>query len=208
MPQHLRNWVGMLEDLPTTGSARKQRSDAQQNRVRILRTAQQAFVQHGAAVAMDDIARQSGVGSGTLYRHFPTREVLIEAVYKEEVEKLTATAAHLLKIKTPIDALRTWMLLLIDHVASKRLILPALESVAGGSSRLVEGSHEAIHAAFLSLVENAQTTGALRAELQSHDLVRAMLGVFFTTAWPGWEESARRIVDLLLEGALMRPGRS
>ncbi len=191
-----------------TGAARKQRSDAQQNRVRILRTAQQAFVQHGAAVAMDDIARQAGVGSGTLYRHFPTREVLIEAVYKEEVEKLTATAAHLLRTKTPVDALRIWMLLFIDHVASKRLILPALESVAGGSTRLIEGSHEAIHTAFLSLVQNAQTKGALRAELQAHDLVRAMLGVFFTTAWPGWEESARRIVDLLLEGALMRPDRS
>ena len=197
----------MPEDLPTTGAARKQRSDAQQNRVRILRTAQQAFVQHGAAVAMDDIARQSGVGSGTLYRHFPTREVLIEAVYKGEVEKLTATAAHLLKTKTPIDALRSWMLLFIDHVASKRLILPALESVAGGSVRLIEGSHEIIHAAFLSLVQNAQSQGLLRADLYPHDFIRAMLGVFFTTALPGWEESARRIVDLLVDGALAHQNR-
>lgn len=161
-------------------------------------------MQHGAAVAMDDIARQSGVGSGTLYRHFPTREVLIEAVYKEEVEKLTEAAAHLRATRAPVDALRSWMLLFIDHVASKRLILPALESVAGGSTRLIEGSHEAIHTAFLSLVKNAQSKGALREDLQPQDMVRAMLGVFFTTALPGWEESARRIVELLIDGALVR----
>ena len=187
--------------------ARKQRSDAQQNRTRILWTAQQAFVRNGAAVAMDDIARQSGLGSGTLYRHFPTRELLIEAVYREEVEKLTAAAAHLLATHAPVEALRSWMLLFIDHVASKRLILPALESVAGGSVRLIEGSHEIIHAAFLSLVQNAQSQGLLRADLYPHDFIRAMLGVFFTTALPGWEESARRIVDLLVDGALAQQNR-
>ncbi len=194
--------MGMTDFSPTKGGARKQRSDAQQNRTRILQTAQQAFVKHGAAVAMDDIARQSGLGSGTLYRHFPTREKLIEAVYREEVEKLTTAAAHLLATHAPVGALRSWMLLFIDHVASKRLILPTLESVAGGSVRLIEGSHESIHAAFRSLVGNAQNQGLLRADLYPHDLVRAMLGVFFTTALPGWEERARRIVDLLTDGAL------
>ena len=197
----------MTECSPTKRVARKQRSDAQQNRTRILWTAQQAFVKNGAAVAMDDIARQSGLGSGTLYRHFPTRELLIEAVYREEVEKLTAAAAHLLATHAPIEALRSWMLLFIDHVASKRLILPALESVAGGSVRLIEGSHEIIHAAFLSLVQNAQSQGLLRADLYPHDFIRAMLGVFFTTALPGWEESARRIVDLLVDGALAHQNR-
>ena len=156
---------------------------------------------------MDDIARQSGLGSGTLYRHFPTRELLIEAVYREEVEKLTAEAEHLLAAHAPVEALRSWMLLFIDYVASKRLILPALESVAGGSVRLIEGSHEIIHAAFLSLVQNAQSQGLLRSDLNPQDFIRAMLGVFFTTALPGWEESARRIVDLLIDGALAHQNR-
>ena len=184
------------------GVPRRQRSDAQQNRTRLLQTARQAFENNGAAVAMDDIARQSGLGSGTLYRHFPTREVLIEAVYREEVEKLVAAAAPLLASHPPVEALRRWMLLFIEHVANKRLMMPALDSVAGGSVRLMESSHKSVHAAFLSLVQNAQKKGMLRADFHPHDLVRAMLGVFFTTALPGWEESARRIVDLLLEGAL------
>ena len=155
---------------------------------------------------MDDIARQSKLGSGTLYRHFPTRELLIEAVYKEEVEKLVGAGQRFLATSAPVDALRNWMLLFIDHVANKRLILPALDTVAGGSIRLIEGSHESIHVTFLNLVQNAKDKGSLRAEMEPHDMVRALLGVFFTTGLPGWEESARRIVDILIDGTRERTG--
>jgi AcrR family transcriptional regulator len=180
---------------------RKPRADAQRNRARILEVARLAFTQHGAATTMDEIAQQAGIGSGTLYRHFPNRDVLIEAVYRSEVEKLTAAAERYSARKPPLEALRAWMLLFIDHVAAKWLILPAMESVVGGSKRLIEGQRGHIHGTFAGLVRRAMENGDLRAETVPEDFLRALVGVFHTTAQPGWEPSARRIVDLLIAGA-------
>ncbi len=150
---------------------------------------------------MDEIARQSGVGSGTLYRHFPSRDALIEAVYRSEVEKLTAAGHRFSAVMTPLEALRAWMLLLIDHVAGKLLILPAMESVAGGSERLMEGARGPIHGTFLTLVQRAIESGELRSDTEPNDFVRALVGVFHTMALPGWEPSARRIADILIAGS-------
>lgn len=184
-----------------TPDVRKPRADAQRNRERILAVAREAFVQHGAEASLDDIARRAGVGAGTLYRHFPTREALIECVYHTEVEKLAAAGAHLQHTLQPLDALRTWMLMFIDYVAGKLLIMPALETVSGGSSRLIKGSHGPVHGTFLRLIRGAIQSGELRAESDPQDIARALIGTFYTTAMPGWEASARRIVDLLLAGA-------
>ena len=101
----------------------------------------------------------------------------------------------------PLEALRAWMLLFIDHVADKRLILPVLDSVAGGSVRLFEGARERIHRAVLALVQRMIASGDLRADLKSDDLVRALIGVFHTLDMPGWEASARRIVNILIAGS-------
>src|SRR6266566_6878160 len=92
-------------------AGRKPRSDAQQNRERILEVAKAAFTQFGADASLDDIAKQAGVGAGTLYRHFPSREALIEAVYRTEVERLAAAERTLAETMPPIEALRAWMLL-------------------------------------------------------------------------------------------------
>ena len=183
--------------------ARKVRADAQRNRERILEIAKQAFTRHGAAASLDDIARQAGVGPGTLYRHFPTRDALIEAVYRSEVEKLAAAAQRFADTMPPLGALRAWMLLFIDHVSEKKLIVPAMETVPGGSMRLIEGSRSLIHTAFVSSVKRAVASGDLRASTDPDDFVRALVGVFHTTtATPGWEESACRIVDILIAGSL------
>ncbi len=182
-------------------AARKPRADAQRNRERILEVAKLSFTQHGAQATLDDIARQAGIGPGTLYRHFPTRDALIEAVYRSEVEKLTAAAERFTAKAPPLDALRAWMLLFIDHVADKRLILPAMDSVAGGSMRLMEGTRGLIHGAFLGLVQRAIDSGDLRGETNPEDFLRALVGVFHTTAVPGWEASARRIVEILIAGS-------
>ncbi len=195
----------VYEQISTTTAPRKLRADAQQNRQRIVEVARLAFTQHGAEASLDDIARQAGVGSGTLYRHFPTRDALVEAVYRTEVEKLTAAGQRFAAKEPPLEALRAWMLLFIDHVADKRLILPAMDTVAGGSMRLVEGARPLIHGMFLSLVQNAIDGGALRADTDPDDIVRALIGVFYTTALPGWEASARRIVDLLIAGSRSAP---
>lgn len=192
----------MLKTKPRPTSApRKPRADAQRNRERIVEVARLAFTRHGAEATLDDIARQAGIGSGTLYRHFPTRDALIEAVYRSEVEKLTAAAQRLAATMPPLEALRGWMLLFIDHVADKRLILPAMDTVAGGSLRLIEGARGLIQGAFVALVQRAIDNGDLRPETHANDFVRALVGVFHTTAQPGWEPSARRIVDILIAGS-------
>ena len=181
--------------------ARKPRRDAQRNRERILEVARLAFTLHGADATLDDIARQAGIGSGTLYRHFPNRDLLIAAVYRSEVEKLAAAGQRFAATMPPLAALRTWMLLFIDHVAAKTLIIPAMDTVPGGSMRLIEGTRGLIHGAFLTLVQRAIQSGELRSDIDPNDFVRALIGVFHTTAQPGWEPSARRIVDILIEGS-------
>jgi AcrR family transcriptional regulator len=181
--------------------ARKPRADAMRNRERILEVAKEVFTRDGAAASLDDIARRSGIGSGTLYRHFPTRDALIEAVYRSEVEKLGAAEQRLAATLPPLEALRAWMLLFIDHVAAKTLIIPAMDTVSGGSMRLIEGSRSLIHAAFITSVKRAIASGELRADTQPSDFVRALIGVFYTTALPGWEQSARRLVDILINGS-------
>ena len=180
---------------------RKPRADAMRNREHILDVAKRAFTRHGAEATLDDIARQAGIGPGTLYRHFPTRDALIEAVYRSEVEKLTAAGQRLADTLPPIQALRDWMFVFIDHVASKKLILPAMETVAGGSVRLMEGARGPIHGTFRGLIQAAIGSGDLRAETEPDDFVRALVGVFHTTAMPGWESSARRLVDILIAGS-------
>ena len=188
--------------------ARKPRADARRNRERILEVAKEAFTCDGAAASLDDIARRSNIGSGTLYRHFPTRDALIEAVYRSEVEKLAAAEPRFGATMPPLEALRAWMLLFIDHVSEKRLIIPAMDTVAGGSIRLIEGARSLIHAAFVASVKRAIASGDLRPDTAPNDFVRALVGIFHTTAVPGWEPSARRIVDILIAGSRSTPKRA
>jgi AcrR family transcriptional regulator len=194
--------------LPLPPPARKPRADAQRNRERILQVAKEVFTRDGAAASLDDIARLSGIGPGTLYRHFPTRDTLIEAVYRSEVEKLAAAEQRFAATMPPLEALRAWMLLFIEHVSDKRLIIPAMETVAGGFVRLIEGSRPLIHTAFVASVKRAIASGDLCADTNPDDFVRALVGVFHTTALPGWEQSARRIVDILIAGSRSTPKRA
>ena len=181
--------------------ARQPRADARRNRERILEAAKEAFTRHGADATMDDIAKQAGVGAGTLYRHFPTRDALIEGVYRTEVEKLAAAERRFAATMTPAEALRAWMLLLVDYVAAKHIIAPALNSVAGGPAKLYEGSHGLIQSAMSALVKRAVKSGELRKDIDASDLLRAMIGVSLVKADPDWKQSARRLVDILIAGS-------
>ena len=186
---------------------RKSRADAQRNRKRILEVAKEAFTRDGAAASLDEIARHAGIGPGTLYRHFPTRDDLIEAVYRSEVEKLAAAERHFAATMPPLEALRAWMLLFIEHVSTKTLIIPAMDTVAGGSMRLIESSRSLIHTAFVASVRRAIASGDLRSDTDPNDFVRALVGIFHTTALPGWEPSARRLVDILIAGSCSKTKR-
>jgi len=180
---------------------RKLRTDALRNRERILEVAKEAFTRFGADASLDDIARQADVGAGTLYRHFPTRDALIEAVYRSEVEKLAAAERKFSATMPPVDALRAWMLLFVDHIAAKQIIAPALNSVVGGPSRLYEGSYGLIQGAIDALVKRAIKSGEIRRDLDPFDLLRALIGVSHVASGPGWQQSARRLVDILITGS-------
>ncbi len=189
----------MTKKLSTT--ARKPRTDALRNRGRILDVAKAAFTRHGANASLDEIAKQAGVGAGTLYRHFPSRDELIEGVYRNEVEKLAAAAPRFAETMSPLEALRAWMLLLVDYIAAKHIIAPALNSVVGGPSRLYEGSHTMIHGAIDALVRRAKKSGDLRRDLDAFDLLRALIGVSHVGSGADWQQSARRLVDILIAGS-------
>ncbi len=180
---------------------RKPRADAERNRDRILEVAKHAFTQFGAEASLDDIAKQAGVGAGTLYRHFPSREALIEAVYRTEVEKLAAAEWNFAETMPPIEALRAWMMLFVDYIAAKKIIAPVLNTLLRGASEVFESSHAQIWEAIRSLVKRAIKSGDIRKDLDPIDLLRALIGVANVASGPDWQQSARRLVDILITGS-------
>jgi AcrR family transcriptional regulator len=182
-------------------AGRKPRADAVRNRERILEVAKGAFTRSGADISLDDIAKQVGVGPGTLYRHFPTRDALLEAVYRSEVDRLAAAEQEFSATKAPIDALQAWMLLFVDYIATKQIIAPALNTLVGGPSKLFESSGTKIKSAIRSLVERAIATGDIRADIDPLDLLRALIGVSNVSSVPDWPQSARRLVLILIAGS-------
>jgi AcrR family transcriptional regulator len=182
-------------------ATRKPRADAQRNRERILETAKQAFTRSGANISLDDVAKHAGVGAGTLYRHFPTRDALLEAVYRSEVEKLAAAERKLAATMPPLDALRAWMLLFVDYIETKQIIAPALNTLVGGPSKIFEASGDLIKGAIQALVKRAVKSGDIRPDLDPLDLLRALVGVANVASVPDWPQSARRLVDILLLGS-------
>src|ERR1700744_5884496 len=182
-------------------AGRKPRADAVRNRARILEAAKDAFTRSGANVSLDDIAKEAEVGPGTLYRHFPTRDALLEAVYRSEVEKLAAAQQKFAETMLPIEALRAWMLLFVDYIAAKQIIAPALNTLVGGPTKLYEGSRGQIQGAIDALVKRAIKSGDLRKDLEPFDLLRALIGVSNVASSPDWQQSARRLVDILITGS-------
>jgi AcrR family transcriptional regulator len=182
-------------------AARKPRADAQRNRERILEVAKEAFTRFGANASLDDIAREAGVGPGTLYRHFPTREELLQGVYRSELEKLAAAEQKYAHTMTPIEALRAWLLLFVDGIATKQIIAPALNSLVGDPKKVFETSYAQVHQAIRTLVKRAIRSGDIRRDLDPIDLLRALVGVANVASSPEWQQSARRLVDILIVGS-------
>ncbi|CAN5881836.1 TetR/AcrR family transcriptional regulator [soil metagenome] len=180
--------------------ARKPRADAQRNRERLMAAAKAGFAETGPEVSLDEIARRAGVGIGTLYRHFPTRDALVEAVYRHEVEQLGAAAAQLAQSLPPAEALHQWLRLLIDYIATKKVIAQAVDAMTGGGSDLYAASTSIITEAMKALVKEAADSGGIRAEADPKDLLRAVAGFAYGAAAPGWQASALRLIDLLMDG--------
>ena len=180
---------------------RKPRADALKNRERILEVAKQEFTRSGAKASLEDIAKKAGVGPGTLYRHFPTREELLVAVYRSEVEKLAGAERTLADTLPPVEALRAWLLLFVDAVETKQIIAPVLNTLVGDPKKVFEASYAQIHEALRALVKRAIKSGDIRKDLDPIDLLRAIVGVANVSASPDWQQSARRLVDILIAGA-------
>ncbi|MGD0963248.1 MAG: TetR/AcrR family transcriptional regulator [Candidatus Acidiferrales bacterium] len=180
---------------------RKTRADAERNRERILEVAKESFAREGANASLDDIAKQSGVGPGTLYRHFPTREELLQTVYRSELEKLAAAEQKFAQTMPPIEALRAWLLLLVDAIAAKQLIAPALNTLLGDPKKVFEASYAKMHQAIRALVKRGVETGDIRKDLDPIDLLHALVGVANVAASPDWKQSAKRLVDILIAGS-------
>lgn len=181
--------------------SRKPRADAERNRERILEVAKQEFTRSGADTSLDDIAKQAGVGPGTLYRHFPTREELLKAVYRTEMERLAAAGQRFTETMSPVEALRAWLLLFVDGIATKQIIAPALNALVGDPKKIFEASYAQVHEALRTLVKRAVKNGDIRKDLDPIDLLRALIGVANVASTPDWQQSAKRLVDILISGS-------
>ena len=178
---------------------RKPRADAVRNRERLMDVAKQAFAEIGPDVSLEEIARRAGVGIGTLYRHFPTRDDMVEAVYRRELKQISDAAAHLLATRPAGEALHQWLRLLVDYMATKKVIAPALGSLTSGSA-LYESSGTLIKAAVAELVENAIEAGDIRSDVEPIDVIQALAGFAMAVSAPGWEVRTLRLIDILMDG--------
>ncbi len=180
---------------------RKPRTDALRNRERILEVAKDAFTRYGAEASLDEIAKQAEVGAGTLYRHFPSREDLLKAVYQTEIEKLAKAQRTFAETLSPVDALRAWLLLFVEAIAAKQVIAPVLKVLAGDPKKVFEASYMQIQEAVRALVKRAIQSGDLRRDIEPADLLRALVGVAHVADTRDWQQSARRLVDILIAGS-------
>jgi AcrR family transcriptional regulator len=180
--------------------ARKPRADGARNRQLLIDAAKAGFAEFGLNVSLEEIARRAGVGIGTLYRHFPTREAVVEAVYRHEVEQLAEAVPRLLETSPAGEALHKWMHLFVDYIATKRLIAPSLAAAASRSPSLHASSVELITGAITTLVKRAVASGDVRKDIDPSDLLRALVGVSYGNPDAGWQASARRLVDILMDG--------
>lgn len=187
-------------DKPPRRGARRPRADSLRNREQLLSAAKAAFAEVGAEVALEEIARRAGVGIGTLYRHFPTRDALLAAVYRREVDQLAASADVLLAQRPAGAALEAWLHLLVDYMATKRVIAPALRASSGEGAEVYASSGAAITEAMTRLARAAAAAGDIRPDIGPEDLYRMLMGVSHGYDRPDWEPSARRLIGVLMAG--------
>jgi AcrR family transcriptional regulator len=169
----------------------------------LVDAAKAAFTDVGLDVSLEDIARRAGVGIGTLYRHFPTRGAIVEAVYRHGVEQLADSAVRLLASLPPGEALHAWMRLFVDYIATKKVMAAVIDAIFGGASELYAYSGAKIKDALALLVDRARASGDIRSDVDPKDLLRALVGFTYGNANPDWRASALRLIDILMTG--LRP---
>jgi len=193
-------------EIRSAKSSRKPRADAQRNRERVLAAAKTVFSAGGPDASLEAVAREAGVGIGTLYRHFPTREALYEAVYRREVEQLGELAEELKENGAPVEALRQWLRANVEFVATKKGMAAALALAAGGPpSELTALSYDRLTKAIAILLERAASSGEIRADVSAEDLLRTLVGMCLLHDQPGWQAGVIRMLDVLVDGLRVKP---
>jgi AcrR family transcriptional regulator len=193
-----------MRPLEKEKGTRKPRADAVRNRERVLEAARVVFSAGGAEASLEAVARAAGVGIGTLYRHFPTREALFEAVYRREVQQLADLAEQLKQEAKPIDALRQWMRSIVKFVATKKGMSAALTLAVDKNSKLFSSSADRLARTVGGLLDRAIAAGEIRDDISPEDLLRAVVGMCYMHDQPGWQTSVLRLVDVFVDGLYKR----
>lgn len=191
---------------PPRSGERPLRADAQRNRDRLLAAAVHAFSQGGPDTTLDSIARAAGVGIGTLYRHFPTREALVEAAYQAELARLCDAVPDLLGSLPPDLATRAWMDRFVDYLTTKRGMADALRAVIASGGNPFARSRDRLTAAIGTLLQAAVAAGLVRPDVSADDVLVALSGVSLAATEPAQRDQAGRLLDLLMDGLRYRPG--
>jgi AcrR family transcriptional regulator len=189
-----------LEEAEPPQHAKRLRADARRNRDRLVEVAASAFAENGVDTSLEDIARRAGVGIGTLYRHFPTREHLVEVVYRHEVEALRAAADDLASRHAPDIALAEWMQRFVDYIAAKRGMANSLRILLTTNSELFAEASGMIPLALRRLIDAAIADGSIRSDIETSDVLLALSGIYGAPDTPDWRDRSRRLVSLLMDG--------
>jgi AcrR family transcriptional regulator len=180
-------------------SPRPMRADARRNREKVLAVAVELLSRADGEVPLETIAKQAGVGIGTLYRHFPTRAALIEAVYRHEVDRVCGAADELLAALPADRALRAWMDRSVDYIRTKRGMALALQSIVS-SDELFATSYRRMVDAVGALLRAGASAGTLRADIEPEDVLRALRGAWSVADEVDGSARAGRLLDLLMDG--------
>lgn len=188
--------------------AKRPRADAARNRERVLESAKAVFSTGGPRASLDAVAREAGVGIGTLYRHFPTRETLFEAVYRREVDQLVELAGQLAGCPAPVAALRHWLHANVEFVATKKGMAAALAIAAHGSTDLSAYTSERLTGAVGRLMDRAVAAGELRPDVGPGDVLRMLVALCYGSNAPGWQDNVLRLLDVFVDGLCRTPARA
>jgi AcrR family transcriptional regulator len=194
--------MNTTDDTPQTLLTRPKRADARRNYEKVLAAAREAFAEGGESTALEEIARSAGVGIGTLYRHFPSRQALLEALYVDEVEELCRSAAQL-DAGDPWEALNGWFERFIGYLASKQALAAELLNYVDHDAELFKTSRAALFSAGEPLLKRAQAAGVVRPDVNIAEVIQMVIGIAkIPTAHPGQRE---HILTVALDGLRYRP---